>query len=311
MERAGLDALIALSGDVHAFQQPNAVMLLTGFRAIGDSYVVLRKDGETDAHGVAGLGGRSCRGRLARNAHRRRRTIFARRLSPTSSNSPSGSARLGVVGLDTLGYGDACWLTQMLGARAHRFDQEFLAQTRQKSPAEIRSAERATRGRRAGLRAAARTGAAGRQRDRPRDGHLRRDGGRRRRRQFPDAQRGPPQPCGPAAGQSRARSGRHHPVRDLALGRRPVLADLPHRDGRPRARGLRREVRAAAAVVPERHAGGSARRARGRCGRGDQRQPDRGRLRRVLRTAAHARPRPRSRLRIDRSRRPVRQQHRR
>ena len=55
-----------------------------------------------------------------------------------------GSARLGVVGLDTLGYGDARWLTQMLGARAHRFDQEFLAQTRQKSPAEIGSAERAT-----------------------------------------------------------------------------------------------------------------------------------------------------------------------
>ena len=28
MDRAGLDALIAVSGDVRAFQQPNAVMLL-------------------------------------------------------------------------------------------------------------------------------------------------------------------------------------------------------------------------------------------------------------------------------------------
>ena len=142
MDRAGLDALIALSGDVHAFQQPNAVMLVTGFRAIGDSYVVLRKDGElTLTVSPAWEADRAAAGSCAT---RTEATDDCRASLAAALDHIGPAARLGVVGLDTLGYGDAVWLTQMIGERGQRFDNKFLGATWQKSSAEIRNAERAT-----------------------------------------------------------------------------------------------------------------------------------------------------------------------
>lgn len=143
MDRAGLDALIALSGDVHAFQQPNAVMLLTGFRAIGISYVVLRRDGAMTLT-VSPAWEADRAGTEARSSHTVGRDDICAALAADIEHLATGNMRLGIVGLDTLGYGDERWLTQLLGARAQRFDQEFLAETRQKSPAEIRNTERAT-----------------------------------------------------------------------------------------------------------------------------------------------------------------------
>ena len=142
MDRAGLDALIAVSGDVHGFQQPNAVMLLTGFRAIGVSYVVLRHDGEltltvSPAWEAECAADGTCVARV--DGTDDIRTALAASLAQIGS-----TARLGIVGLDTLGYDDACWLTQTLGERGQRFDQEFLTQTRPKLAAEIRNAMRAT-----------------------------------------------------------------------------------------------------------------------------------------------------------------------
>jgi len=142
MERAGLDALIAVSGDVHGFQQPNAVMLLTGFRAIGVSYVMLRPDGElTLTVSPAWEAERAADGARAAGVDGADdiRAALAAALAQFDS-----TAWLGIVGLDTLGYDDACWLKQALGERGQQFDKEFLAQTRQKSPDEIRNAERAT-----------------------------------------------------------------------------------------------------------------------------------------------------------------------
>jgi len=142
MDRAGLDALIALSGDVHAFQQPNAVVLLTGFRAIGDSYAVLGKDGEL-ALKVSPAWEAERAAEAARAARVEGTDDLRASLAATIEGiGPSG--RLGIAGLDTLGYDDARWLTQALGERGQRFDKEFLAQTRQKSAAEISNAERAT-----------------------------------------------------------------------------------------------------------------------------------------------------------------------
>jgi Xaa-Pro dipeptidase len=141
MDRAGLDALIAVSGDVHGFQQPNAVMLLTGFRAIGVSFAVLRRDGElTLTVSPAWETERADGARAARVDG----TDDVRAALATALAQIGPTARLGVVGLDSLGYDEARWLSQALGERSHRFDKEFLAQTRQKSAAEIRSAERAT-----------------------------------------------------------------------------------------------------------------------------------------------------------------------
>ena len=180
MDRAGLDALIAVSGDVHAFQQPNAVMLLTGFRAIGMSYVVLRSDGElTLTVSPAWEADRAAAARA--QPARRERTTFAHRSPPPRASRLPAARKIGIVGLDTLGYDDARWLTQMLGERGRIGSiRKFLA----RDAAEIarRNPQRRARHRgcRAGLRAAARTGAAGRQRDRSRGRHLRRDGGRRR-----------------------------------------------------------------------------------------------------------------------------------
>lgn len=142
MDRAGLDALIALSGDVHAFQQPNAVMLLTGFRAIGAAYVTLRRDGDITL--MVSPAWETERAADGAHALRIEGTDDIRAALTETLAQVGASARLGIVGLDTLGYDDTRWLTQLLGARARRFDPEFLAETRQKTAAEIRNAERAT-----------------------------------------------------------------------------------------------------------------------------------------------------------------------
>lgn len=142
MDRAGLDALVALSGDVHAFQQPNAGMLLTGFRAIGDSYVMLRRDGETTL--TVSPAWEAERAADVARASQINATDDIRTSLAAEFERAGTASRLGIVGLDTLRYDDARWLTQALGERGQRFDKEFLAQTRQKSSAEIRNAERAT-----------------------------------------------------------------------------------------------------------------------------------------------------------------------
>ncbi len=142
MDRENLDALVAVSGDVHAFQQPNAVMLLTGFRAIGSSYVVLRRDGELTL--TVSPAWEAERAAAGARPLRVDGTDDIRSSLATALGHIGPAARLGVVGLDTFGYGDADWLMQMVGERGRRFDKEFLAQTRQKSSTEIRNAERAT-----------------------------------------------------------------------------------------------------------------------------------------------------------------------
>jgi Xaa-Pro dipeptidase len=143
MERAGLDAVIAVCGDVHGFQTPNAVMLLSGFRSTGDSYVVLRKDGETTL--VVSPAWEADRA-AARSytMHNDATNDIRSSLTASIEQLALPNARVGIVGLYTLGYANALWLMQMLRGRGHRFDFEFLAATRQKSASEIANAERAT-----------------------------------------------------------------------------------------------------------------------------------------------------------------------
>lgn len=143
MERAGLDAVIAVCGDVHAFQLPNPVMLLSGFRSIGDSYVVLRKDGESTLV-VSPVWEADRAAACSRTTHKDATDDIRASLAASIERLALPNSRLGIVGLDTLGYADALWLMQMLRYGSRRFDSEFLTATRQKSALEIANAERAT-----------------------------------------------------------------------------------------------------------------------------------------------------------------------
>jgi Xaa-Pro dipeptidase len=144
MQKAGLDALIAVCGDVHAFQRPNAVMLLSGFRSIGDSFVVLRDNGESTL--VVSPVWEAERAEARSHATRTTGTDDIRAsLAEAVEDLAAPRSRLGVVGLETLAYADALWLTRMLGDAIRSFDAEFLLATRRKSAIEIANAERATR----------------------------------------------------------------------------------------------------------------------------------------------------------------------
>ncbi len=144
MERIGLDALIAVCGNVHEFQRPNAVHLLSGFRAIGDSFVVLTADATSTlvvspAWEVERAAARS------RATHTSATDDFRAALAETIDALALPRSRLGFAGLGSLSYSDARWLAGKLGGPPCNSDGAFLRVTRSKSAEEIARAERATR----------------------------------------------------------------------------------------------------------------------------------------------------------------------
>jgi Xaa-Pro aminopeptidase len=144
MQRAGLDALVAVCGDVHAFQQPNAVMLLGGFRAVGNACMLLRADGESELVVTPSWEAGRAAARAVTSGVRGSDDFHAA-VADSLRRLTLPPERIGVVGLDTLGYADACWLTELIGTPGRRFDAEFFAVTRTKSAAEIDNAVEATR----------------------------------------------------------------------------------------------------------------------------------------------------------------------
>lgn len=144
MQRAGLDALIAVSGDVYAFQKPNAVMLLSGFRAIGDSFVVLHGSGESTL-GVSPAWDAERAAASSRTTRVEASDDICTSLAATVARLALPRSRLGIVGSDTLAFATALQLGRVLGDGARRFDSEFAAVTRRKSAIEVANAVRATR----------------------------------------------------------------------------------------------------------------------------------------------------------------------
>jgi Xaa-Pro aminopeptidase len=144
MQKAGLDALIVVCGDVHAFQRPNAVLLLSGFRSIGDSFAVLKGNGDSTV-----VVSPAWEAKRAEAHSRTTRTTATEDIRASLAEAVETLAlphsRLGVVGMQTLAYADALWLTRMLGGTIRNFDAEFLRATQRKSAIEIANAERATR----------------------------------------------------------------------------------------------------------------------------------------------------------------------
>jgi Xaa-Pro dipeptidase len=143
MEKAGLDALIVVCGNVYEFQRPNAVHVLSGFRAIGDSFVVLRADGRSSLV-------------VSPAWELERAEMRSRTTETTAADSVRASlaevietlamphSRLGFVGLDSWSYADVRWLGEIIGGPVRNFDTEFRRVTRRKSAVEIANAERAT-----------------------------------------------------------------------------------------------------------------------------------------------------------------------
>jgi Xaa-Pro aminopeptidase len=143
MDCAGVDALIVLQGDVHAFQHTNAVALLSGFRFRGVSFVILRRDGDSTLV-VSPPSDLDHAMLLSRTARTRSAEDIREALVACIENLSATSSRLGVVGLDTLDYADALWLEKALDGTARRFDSEFNAVTGRKTNEEIENAEQAT-----------------------------------------------------------------------------------------------------------------------------------------------------------------------
>lgn len=144
MEGAGIDVLIALQGDVHAFQSTDAVALLSGLRFRGPSFVVLGADGEATLT-VSPPSELDRAARLSPLSKARAAADIHKALATCVEDLSAASARVGVVGLDTLGYADALGIEKMLGGSVRRFDAEFGRVTVRKTAQEIANAERATR----------------------------------------------------------------------------------------------------------------------------------------------------------------------
>lgn len=143
MRRAGLDVLIAVSGEVHAFQRLDPVVLLSGLHCVGDSYVLLRQDGESEL--VVSPPYEAERARAhSRTTSCRGCADLVESLIPLITMSGPGPA-IGIVGLDGLSFGVATRLKAAAQRDLRRFDAEFVAATRRKTAAEIADAWQATR----------------------------------------------------------------------------------------------------------------------------------------------------------------------
>jgi Xaa-Pro aminopeptidase len=146
MSDAGLTAIIAVCGGVHAFQRPNAVFLLSGVRSLGESFVVLSDRGDSTL--VVSPAWDACRAR-----ERSKTTVtdgaadIREALAAAVGRIGLPPAKIGIVGLDSVSFAMGTWLsrTLTLGNGYRRFDAEFLRATQRKSDQEIANAERATR----------------------------------------------------------------------------------------------------------------------------------------------------------------------
>ncbi len=144
MAEAGIEAIIAVCGSVHAFQKPNAVFLLSGVRSLGDAFVVLRDRGDSTL--VVSPAWDACRAR-----ERSKTTVtdgaadIREALVAAVERIGLPPAKIGIVGLDSLSLAMGTWLLRALGNGARRFDAEFLRAARRKIAEEIANAERATR----------------------------------------------------------------------------------------------------------------------------------------------------------------------
>lgn len=144
MAEAGLEAIIAVCGSVHAFQRPNAVFLLSGFRPLGDAFVVLRDRGDSTL--VVSPAWDACR---ARERSKTTATDGAADIREALAAAVGliglPLAKIGIVGLDSMSFTMGAWVSSTFGNGCRPFDAEFLRATQRKSDEEIANAERATR----------------------------------------------------------------------------------------------------------------------------------------------------------------------
>lgn len=144
MAEAGLEAIIAVCGSVHAFQRPNAVFLLSGVRSLGDAFVVLRDGGHSTLVVSPAWD--------ADRARERSRTTVTNgaagirgALAAAIERIGLPHEKIGVVGLDSVSFAMGTWISRALGNGYRRFDAEFLRATQRKNAEEIANAEHATR----------------------------------------------------------------------------------------------------------------------------------------------------------------------
>lgn len=139
MRQAGLDRLLAISGDMHPFQQLDPVFLLSGVSVIGDCLVVLDASGESTL--VVSPAWEADR---ARERSRSTRTVGSDDMRASLARIARQRGKLGIAGLDTLSYATATWLASELGSGVRAFDAELRRAVRRKTAEEIGRAQRAT-----------------------------------------------------------------------------------------------------------------------------------------------------------------------
>lgn len=143
MAKAGLEAIIAVCGSVHAFQRPNAVFLLSGVRSLGDAFVVLRDGGDSTL--VVSPAWDACRAReRSRTAATEGAADIRGALAAAVERIGLPPEKIGIVGLDSLSFALGMWLARTLGDGHRRFDAEFLRASQRKTGEEIANARRAT-----------------------------------------------------------------------------------------------------------------------------------------------------------------------
>ena len=144
MAEAGLEAIIAVSGSVHAFQKANPVFLLSGVRSLGDSFVVLHSSGDSTL--VVSPAWDVCRAQeCSKTTVTEGAADIREAFAATFARIGLPSAKVGVVGIDSVSFSMGTWFLGTLGKDSRRFDAEFLRATRRKNAEEIANAERATR----------------------------------------------------------------------------------------------------------------------------------------------------------------------
>lgn len=143
MAEDGIELLIACSNGLHMPDRPDPVVHLSGYRSLGESFVLLHRDGSSrlivspaaDAERVA-----ACKGPHACIATDNLIETLARELADCRKNA----GRVAIVGIDALPHFLAEPLLAIHGGAILSFDESFYRANGRKTSAEIARARRAT-----------------------------------------------------------------------------------------------------------------------------------------------------------------------